>query len=65
MNYTKPLTPTLRKQIDESIERQMIELSECQNTSYVSALRTGLKATKTLIHGLPDGFPLPFTKEES
>lgn len=63
MNYTKPLTPTLRRQIDESIERQMMELSECQNTPYVSALRTRLKATKTLIHGLPDGFPIPIEKE--
>ena len=63
MNYTKPLTPTLRKQIDESIERQLAELSECQNTPYVSALRTGLRATKDLIHGLPDGFPIPMEKE--
>lgn len=63
MKYTKPLTPTLRRQIDESIERQMMELSECQNTSYVSALKTGLKATKTLIHRLPDGFPIPIEKE--
>lgn len=63
MNYTKPLTPALRRQIDESIERQLMELSECQNTSYVSALRTGLKATKTLIHRLPDGFPIPVEKE--
>ena len=63
MNYIKPLTPTLRKQIDENIESQMIELSKCQNTPYVSALRTGLKATKTLIHGLPDGFPIPIKKE--
>lgn len=63
MNYTKPLTPTLRRQIEESIEKQLMELDECQNTSYVSALRTGLKATKTLIHGLPDGFPIPIEKE--
>lgn len=58
MNYSKPLTPTLRRQIDESIEKQMMALSECRNTPYVSALRTGLNATKTLIHGLPDGFPI-------
>lgn len=63
MNYIKPLTPTFRRQIEESIEKQLMELSECQNTSYVSALRTGLKATKTLIHGLPDGFPIPVEKE--
>lgn len=63
MNYTKPLTPTLRRQIDESIERQMIELSECQNTPYVSALRIELNAAKTLIHGLPDGFPITIKEE--
>lgn len=62
MNYTKPLTPALRKQIDESIERQLTELSECHNTAYVSALKTQLRATKTLIHGLPDGFPIPMEK---
>ena len=63
MNYTKPLTPALRKQIDESIERQLTELSECQNTVYVSAIRTGLIATKNLIHRLPDGFPISVEKE--
>lgn len=64
MTLYKPLTPELRRKIDENIDERLIELNECQNTSYVSAIRTGLKATKTLIHGLPDGFPLPFTKEE-
>lgn len=59
MKYTKPLTPTLRRQINESTERQMVELNECQNTAFVSALKTGLKATSTLINGLPDGFPIP------
>ena len=63
MKYTKPLTPTLRRQINESIERQMVELSECQNTAFISALKTGLKATKAFIHGLPDGFPIPMDDE--
>lgn len=63
MSYIKPLTPTFRRQIEESIEKQLVELSECQNTSYVSALRTGLIATKTFIHGLPDGFPIPMEEE--
>ena len=63
MNYSKPLTPAFRREIEESIERQLKELDECQNTSFVSALRTGLNATKTLIHGLPDGFPIPIEKE--
>lgn len=63
MNYSKPLTPAFRREIEESIERQLRDLDECQNTAYVSALRTALKATKTLIHGLPDGFPIPIEKE--
>lgn len=58
----KPLTPSFRGQIEESIEKQWMELSDCQNTPYVSVLRVGLKATKTLIHGLPDGFPIPIEK---
>ena len=65
MNYVKPLTPALRRQIDKGIERQMMELSECQYPSYVFALRTGLKATKTLIRGLPDGFPIPVEPEDT
>jgi len=63
MSYVKPLTPTFRKEINNSIDKQLIELNECQNTPYVSTLRTGLKAAKTLIHGLPDGFPIPIEKE--
>jgi len=63
MNYIKPLTPTLRRQIEESIEKQLRELDECKDTSYVSALRTGLKATMAMIHGLPDGYPIPVNRE--
>lgn len=63
VNYTKPLTPTFRKQIEEGIDKQWMKLSECQNTPYASVLRTGLKAARTLIHGLPDGFPIPIEKE--
>ena len=63
MNYTKLLTPTFRKQIEEGIEKQWMELDECRDTAYVSALRMGLKTAKTLIHGLPDGFPIPIEKE--
>ena len=63
MSCTKPLTPTFRKEINDSINEQLTELNKCQNTPYVSALRTGLKATKTLIHGLPDGFPIPIDNE--
>lgn len=63
MNYTKPLTPTLRRKIEEGIERQLMELDECQNTTYVSALRMGLKTTRDMIHKLPDGFPIPVSRE--
>lgn len=64
MTYMKPLTPELRRKINNAIDSQLSELKECQNTPYVSALRTGLIATKGLFHGLPDGFPVPIEKDE-
>lgn len=64
MTYYKPLTPALRRKILESADNELRELNECQETAYVSAYRIGYRALKTLIRGLPDGYPLPFTKED-
>ena len=65
MKHTRPLTPALRRIIDEGVERQLVELNECQNTPYVAALRMGLKAASSIIHSLPDGYPIPMEKKES
>lgn len=64
MTYYKLLTPTLRKKILESADNGLRELSECRETAYVGAYRTGYQALKTIIKGLPDGYLLPFTKED-
>lgn len=64
MTQYKPLTPELRRKIIESADSELKRLSECQETAYVSAYRIGYRALKTLIRGLPDGYPLPFTKED-
>lgn len=64
MTQYKPLTPELRRKIIKSADSKLRELSECRETAYVSAYRVGYRALKTLIRGLPDGYPLPFTKEE-
>ena len=64
MTQYKPLTPELRRKIIESADSELRELSECRETSYVSAYRGAYRALKTLIRGLPDGYPLPFEKEE-
>ena len=64
MTYYKPLTPTLRRKILESVDDELRELNECRETAYVSARRVGYRALKTIIRGLPDGYPLPFTKED-
>ena len=62
MTQYKPLTPELRRKIIESVDSELRGLSECRETAYVSAYRVGYRALKTLIRGLPDGYPLPFTK---
>ncbi len=64
MTKYKPLTTTLRRKILESVDNELRELNECRETAYVSAYRAGYRALKTLIRRLPDGYPLPFTKED-
>lgn len=60
MTYYKPLTPTLRRKILNSADTQLAELSECQETTFVGAYRTGYQTLKNIIKGLPDGYPIPF-----
>ena len=65
MNNTfyKPLTPALRNEINASIEQNVSEMNTCKPTAYTSIYLTGYKALKTIINGLPDGYPIPFTRE--
>lgn len=61
-NFYKPLTPSFRSEIYSAIENQIKELETCQKNTFVNAQIIGLRAQKNLIEALPDGYPLPCTK---
>jgi len=59
MTQYKRLTPQLRKGLIKKINNQISELQECEDDSLAKEQITELKATKSLIRDLPDGYPLP------
>ena len=59
----RPLTPKLRSEINETINRNLEELNACKDNVYVMALRNGYEATRGLINSLPDGYPVPMRAE--
>ena len=61
-DFYKPLTPSLRKEINVAIENQIRKLETCEKNAFVNAQIVGLNAQKNLINALPDGYPIPFTK---
>ncbi len=61
--FYKPLTPNLRAEINNSIEKQMQELRTCQSNVFVTMQMERLRVVKKLIDGLPDGYPMPMTKD--
>lgn len=61
--FTKPLTPKLREEINISIDDQIEELKTCQSNAIVNIQLTGLKAFKNLINNLPDGYLIPMRKD--
>ena len=60
--YIKPMTPTRRAEIDEGFENAINELRGCEQNCLVQAQIGALLACKRLVHNLPDGYLLPFTK---
>lgn len=60
--FYKPLTPSLRAEINASIENNIAELQTCQSNVFVNMQIEGYKQTKKLINGLPDGYPMPMTR---
>ena len=60
--FYKPLTPSLRADINASIEKSIAELRTCQNNAFVNMQIAGYETTKRLINGLPDGYPMPMTR---
>ena len=61
--FYKLLTPDLRQKAIESINRNILELRTCEPNALVQMQITSYQAVKTLINGLPDGYPMPMRKE--
>lgn len=60
--FYKPLTPNLRADINSSIEKNIAELRTCKSNVFVNMQIASYEQTKRLINGLPDGYPIPMTK---
>lgn len=60
--FYMPLTPSLRADINASIEKNIAELRTCQRNAFVNMQIAGYEQTKRLINGLPDGYPMPMTR---
>lgn len=60
--FYKPLTPTFRVEIQNSIAQNMAELNTCEQNGLVSAQKTGLEVLSNLINFLPDGYPIPMKR---
>jgi hypothetical protein len=67
MTKYKPLTPNLRLVINIALNKQIEELKTCKPNALVNAQIESFKMAKTLINGLPDGYPIPLNakSEES
>ena len=64
MNETfyKPLTPDMRKQIDNSISKNIAELKTCEPNAFVNVQICGYQALRGLFNALPDGYLMPMKK---
>ena len=62
MTVYKPMTPTIRRNIKRAYDKQISELSECEDNSYVRLIKETYKAQRDLLTSLPDGFLLPCTE---
>ena len=60
--FYKPLTQNLRWEMNASIEKNIAELRTCQSNVFVNMQIARYEHTKRLINGLPDGYPIPVTK---
>lgn len=62
MEYYEPLTPTLRRKLNEAMDEKIAELKECEVNAFSTIQIEGLRLQKNLINALPDGYPLPCRK---
>lgn len=59
MEGYKPLTHSLRQDINNGFDKRIAELKECKPNALVSAQIEALSIYKRLINELPDGYPMP------
>lgn len=59
MTKYKPLTPSLRKDINIDFDKRIADLQTCIPNALVNAQIEALRMGKRLINGLPDGYPMP------
>lgn len=64
MNETfyKPLTPTLRAEINSAIDKNITELKTCHSNAFVNMQIIAYEQVKKLINRIPDGYPIPMNK---
>ena len=58
MEEYKPLTPSFRTEIDDAFDHQIKELKTCEPNALVMAQISALQTYKSLVHRLPDGYPI-------
>ena len=58
----KILTPDFRKEINISIEKQLVEIATCGDNAFAQCQKMALQITRNVINALPNGFPLPIRK---
>lgn len=57
--FFKPLTPDIRRSLNEGIDNLIAELNTCKPNAFVNMQIIGYEAQRKLINGLPDGYPIP------
>lgn len=64
MTIYKPLTPSLRQDINIGFDKQIADLQTCKPNALVNVQIEALRTYKRLINGLPDGYPMPLKGKE-
>lgn len=57
-----PLTPDIRVAVNVAIDGRIAELNKCESTPFVNLMRVANETTRTPINALPDGYPMPVTR---
>lgn len=64
MTDYKMLTPKIRGEITEDLDRLLAEVNTCEKNILTKMQYESISALKTLINRLPDGYPMPFNEGE-